>query len=102
MSRDSEQPDVVHDIRIFANHAAFEAHAGKDDPALTAAMQTWFENYDLSQPFTGELYMPGESAGDDAIRTSSIKDRPVRAGFSEFTYGAEMLGPVPDMTKGDE
>ena len=51
---------------------------------------------------TGELYMPGDSAADDAIRTSSIKDRPVRAGFSEFTYGPEMLGPVPDMTKGDE
>ena len=102
VSRDSCEENVVHDIRIFANHAAFEAHAGKEDPALTAAMQTWFENYDLSQPFTGELYMPGESAADEAIRTSSIKDRPVRAGFSEFTYGPEMLGPVPDMTKGDE
>ena len=83
VSRDSCEENVVHDIRIFANHAAFEAHAGKEDPALTAAMQTWFENYDLSQPFTGELYMPGDSAADEAIRTSSIKDRPVRAGSSD-------------------
>ena len=39
VSRDSCEENVVHDIRIFANHAAFEAHAGKEDPALTAAQQ---------------------------------------------------------------
>ena len=101
VSRDPSQPNAVHDVRIFANHAAFQAHVDKSDPELTAAMATWFDNYDTSLPFTGELYMPGASAKDEGVRSSSIKDRPVRAGFSEFTYGDGMLGPEPDMAKGD-
>lgn len=102
VSRDETQLDVVHDVRIFANHAAYTAHVDKSDPALTRAMDAWFANYDTALPFTGELYIPGESSKDDGIRTSSIKDRPVRAGFSEFAYGqATMLGAVPNMTKDD-
>ena len=102
VSRDDDEPNLVHDIRIFANHAAYQAHVNKEDTVLTASMQEWFANYDTNMPFTGELYMPGASTKDDGIRTSSIKDRPVRTGFSEFVYGQGMLGPMPDMTKDDE
>tara|TARA_B100000780_G_scaffold269986_1_gene229331 strand:+ start:399 stop:599 length:201 start_codon:yes stop_codon:yes gene_type:complete len=61
-------------------------------------MQAWFDNYDTSEPFTGQLYY---SAGDDGLRTSSITDQPVRVGFDEFSFGEQgaMLGPMPDMDK---
>ena len=78
-----------------------QAHTDKSDPELTAAMEAWFDHYDTSEPFTGQLYYPGASAGDDGLRTSSIKDRPVRVGFDEFSFGEQgaMLGPMPDMDK---
>merc|ERR1719499_666871 len=99
---DIDNPNMVHDIRIFSNHTAFQAHVDKSDPILTAKMEEWFSNYDTSIPFTGELYMPSTSVKDEGVRTSSIKDRPVRAGFSEFTLGSEqMVGPFPNMTKDD-
>lgn len=102
VSRDTFQSNMVHDIRVFANHSAYQAHADKSDPALVAAMEAWFSNYDTTRAFTGELYMPGASAKDDGVRTSSIKDRPVIAGFSEFRYSEDgMVGLLPDMTKGD-
>ena len=75
------------------------------DPELTAAMEAWFDNYDTSEPFTGQLYYPGASAGDDGLRTSSIlgsiTDQHVRVGFDEFSFGEQgaMLGPMPDMDK---
>jgi hypothetical protein len=56
VSQDGSVPNMVHDIRIFANHAAFQAHADKTDPAFVAVMTAWFANYDTSVPFTGELY----------------------------------------------
>ena len=74
----------------------------KSDPELTAALEAWLEHYDTDEPCTGQLYYPASSASDEGLRTSSIKDRPVRVdGFDEFALGeAEMLGPMPDMTKG--
>jgi hypothetical protein len=101
VSQDGSETNMVHDIRIFANHAAFQAHADKTDPAFVAVMTAWFANYDTSVPFTGELYLHDTAAEDEGIRTSSIKDRPVRTGFSEFIYGEGMLGPMPDMCKDD-
>lgn len=99
--REPEAPNVVHDLRIFANHEAFQAHVDKSDAQLTAAIETWFANYDTSVPFTGQLYYPSSSASDEGLRTSSVRDRPVRVGFDEFAYGQDgMLGPLPDMTKG--
>ena len=79
----------------------FQAHTDKSDPELTAAVEAWFDNYDTSEPSTGQLYYPGASAGDDGLRTSSIKDRPVRVGFDEFSFDepGAMLGPMPDMDK---
>jgi quinol monooxygenase YgiN len=98
--REPEQPNVVHDIRIFANHEAFQAHTDKSDPELIAALEAWFEHYDTGEPFTGQLYYPATSASDGGLRTSSIKGRPVRVGFDEFEFGQEgMLGPMPDMAK---
>jgi len=102
VSRDPINMNMVHDIRIFANHAAFQAHVDKSDPVLTARMEEWFAHYDTNLPFTGELYMPSTSRKDEGVRSSSIKDRPVRAGFSEFMIGSDnMLGMLPDMTKDD-
>lgn len=79
-----------------------QAHTDdKSNPELTAAMEAWFDNYDTSEPFTGQLYYPGASVGDDGLRTSSTKDRPVRVGFDEFSFDepGAMLGPMPDMDK---
>jgi len=91
---------VVHDIRIFANHAAYQAHVDKSDPELTAAMEAWFANYDTGMPFTGQLYVANTE--DDGLRTSSIKSTtPVRTAMATFSFGEGMLGPMPDMTKGD-
>jgi len=102
VSRDPIEANMVHDIRIFANHAAFQAHVDKSDPMLTSKMETWFAHYDTTLPFTGELYMPSSSKKDEGVRSSSIKDRPVRAGFSEFMIGSDdMLGILPNMTKDD-
>jgi hypothetical protein len=39
VSRDDSQPHMVHDIRVFANHAAYQAHTDRSDPALVAAME---------------------------------------------------------------
>ena len=64
-------------------------------------MKAWFDNYDTTEPFTGQLYYPGATAGDEGLRTSSIKARPVRIGFDEFCFDEHgaMLGPMPDMDK---
>ena len=86
VSRDPNELNLVHDVRIFANHAAFQAHVDKSDPVLTSKMEQWFAHYDTSIPFKGELYMPSASTKDDAVRSSSIHDRPIRSGFSEFVF----------------
>ena len=103
VSREPGSEDVVHDIRIFANHAAYQAHTDKSDPALSAAMGAWFGHYDTGEPFTGELYLPAAAAEDEGVRTSSIKTAaPVKIGMREFRLGDPgMLGPMPDMAKGD-
>ena len=86
VSPDPSEPNLVHDVRIFADHAAFQAHVDKSDPVLTDKMEQWFAHYDTSIPFTAELYMPSASTKDDEVRTSSIQDRPIRNGFSEFVF----------------
>ena len=99
VSRDHNDPNVVHDLRMFADHASFKAHVDKSDEALTTAMAEWFQNYDTSVPFTGELYAPGTSTSDKAMTTSSIKTSAVRTTMLCFNYGdgSGMLGPLPDM-----
>lgn len=103
VSRDATEPDVVHDLRIFANPAAYAAHVDKSDTALTSAMEEWFENYDTSVPFRGEMY--AADTRDESMRTNSLKTSgpTMRAAFAQFHYGetAGMLGPMPDMTKND-
>ena len=96
---DDDPPNVVHDIRIFANKAAYAAHTQKDDEALTAAMATWFDNYDRSHPFTGELYVENAPKIDTS---STIEGKPIRPDFSLFGFDqGNFLGRVPDMTRGD-
>jgi quinol monooxygenase YgiN len=102
VSLDPVDPNVVHDLRIFANHAAFLSHVDKEDEAMMTAMKTWFENYDTSIPFTGELYTSEASNKDERMHTSSIKPGEVpRAQMITFSFGEGMLGPMPSMTKGD-
>lgn len=102
VSRDHSDPHLVHDLRIMANHAAYEAHVDKSDPKLTEAMATWFDNYDTSVPFGGELYAADTS--DEGLHTSSIKPATTpRAALTTFDLGGpDMIGPMPDMTKFDE
>ncbi|ABU74833.1 hypothetical protein [Vibrio campbellii] len=98
---DENIPNLVHDLRIFANHSAFLAHVDKSDKDLTEAMGVWFENYDTSVPFSGQLY--AANTKDDALHTSSIKSRSTpRAQLETFHFGESgMLGQMPNMTRND-
>ncbi|AUW06699.1 hypothetical protein [Vibrio campbellii] len=98
---DEKIPNLVHDLRLFANHSAFLAHVDKSDKELTEAMERWFENYDTSIPFSGQLY--AASTKDDALHTSSIKSSSTpRAQLETFHFGKSgMLGQMPNMTRND-
>ena len=98
---DEKTPNLVHDLRLFANHSAFLAHVDKSDKELTEAMEKWFENYDTSIPFSGQLY--AASTKDDALHTSSIKSSSTpRAQLETFHFGKSgMLGQMPNMTRND-
>ncbi|MGR5308140.1 hypothetical protein [Vibrio mediterranei] len=98
---DEKTPNLVHDLRLFANHSAFLAHVDKSDKELTEAMERWFENYDTSIPFSGQLY--AASTKDDALHTSSIKSSSTpRAQLETFHFGKSgMLGQMPNMTRND-
>ena len=67
---------------------------------LTAAIQSWFAHYDEQFPITGELY--AASPNDKEFHSSSIVTVEKRPEMATFHWGgAGMLGPMPDMTKGD-
>ena len=101
VSRDPTDPNVVHDLRIMANKAAYAAHADKEDKPLAAAIQAWFAHYDTQFPITGELF--AASPNDEAFHSSSIVKVEKRPEMATFHWGAAggMLGPMPDMTRGD-
>jgi len=80
-----EDNNFVHDIRIFANKASYDAHVDKSNSELTTAMDTWFSNYDTAIPHKG--IMIAEDTSDPAMRTSSIKDKPVKVDFNMCHYG---------------
>ena len=91
---DPEDAAFVHDIRIFADRASYAAHVDKSNPELTEGMEVWFGNYDTSVPHEGALY--AEDTRDPSMRTSSIKDKPVKVAFNQFHYGeGGMVGTVP-------
>ncbi|MEW6995393.1 hypothetical protein AADZ84_14120 [Colwelliaceae bacterium MEBiC 14330] len=96
---DTHNPTVVHDLRLFANHQAYLAHTDKSDKKLTSAMSVWFENYDTSIPFSGQLY--AANTQDEALHTSSIKRSTTpRAQLETFHFGeSSMLGIMPNMTR---
>ncbi|EDP59700.1 hypothetical protein [Vibrio sp. AND4] len=98
---DENIPNLVHDLRIFANHGSYLAHVDKSDALLTKAMAVWFENYDTSIPFSGQLY--AASTNDEALHTSSIKSSTTpRAQLETFHFGEDgMLGQMPNMTRND-
>ena len=94
VSADHSEPDVVHDIRIFADFAAYTQHADKSDDELTAAMEAWFAHYDTSVPFTGELYAP--DTRDERMHTSSIQPATTpRAQLATFHYSSGLIGVLP-------
>ena len=99
--QDDNTPNLVHDLRIFANHRSYLAHVDKSDNLLTEAMAVWFENYDTSIPFSGQLY--AASTNDEALHTSSIKSSSTpRAQLETFHFGEDgMLGQMPNMTRND-
>ena len=95
VSRDPEDENTVHDIRVFADKASYAAHVDKSNAALTQAMEAWFDHYDTSVPHRGALF--AEDTDDASLRTSSIKDKPVKVAFNQFHYGSwnSMIGRVP-------
>ncbi|MEZ8860505.1 hypothetical protein [Vibrio sp. 10N.247.311.51] len=98
---DENTPNLVHDLRIFANHSSYLAHVDKSDNLLTEAMAAWFENYDTSIPFSGQLY--AANTKDEALHTSSIKSSSTpRAQLETFHFGEDgMLGQMANMTRND-
>jgi quinol monooxygenase YgiN len=100
VSRDPNNPNVVHDLRLFANYASYQAHVDKSNQELTDAMESWFANYDTKVPMTGELY--AENTKQEGMQTSSMEKSPKpRSAFNEFNFGMGMLGPMPNMIKND-
>mmetsp|Transcript_23133 Transcript_23133/g.61790 ORF Transcript_23133/g.61790 Transcript_23133/m.61790 type:complete len:265 (-) Transcript_23133:1300-2094(-) len=101
VSRDPEDENFVHDIRVFADKASYAAHVDKSNAELTKAMEVWFDNYDTSIPHEGALY--AEDTNDPSMRTSSIKDRPVKVAFNQFHYGlGGMVGTVAAVPAAEE
>ncbi len=98
---DESSANVVHDLRAFSNHEAYLAHIDKSDKTLTAAMAAWFDHYDTSIPFSGQMF--AADTRDEALHTSSIKPgRTPRARLDTFHYGEDgMLGVRPHMTRGE-
>ena len=82
---DGDDDRFVYDVRIFADKASYDAHVDKSNAELTAAMEEWFSHYDTSVPHKG--VMVAEDTSDPAMRTSSIKKRPVKVDFNVFHYG---------------
>ena len=94
VSRDPEEENFVHDIRIFADLASYAAHVDKSNKALTEAMEVWFDHYDTSIPHQGALY--AEDTRDPSLRTSSMKDKPIKVAFNQFHYlEGGMIGEAP-------
>merc|ERR1719473_2410412 len=94
VSRDPADENFVHDVRVFADKASYAAHVDKSNEYLTKAMEAWFENYDTSIPHQGALY--AEDTSDPSMRSSSVKDKPVKVAFNQFHYGqGGMVGKVP-------
>lgn len=95
VSRDPVDENIAHDIRVFADKASYAAHVDKSNAALTQAMEAWFDHYDTSVPHRGALF--AEDTKDASLRTSSIKDKPVKVAFNQFHYGSwnGMVGKVP-------
>ena len=82
------------------DNAGSASTAMVDEP-LSAAIQTWFAHYDERFPIIGELF--AASPNDDAFHSSSIVKVEKRPEMATFHWGAGggMLGPMPDMNKGD-
>ena len=98
---EDDPPNMVHDLRIFANKKAYDQHVDKSNEVLTAAMHAWFECYDRSVPFEGELFI-GRSTDEEGLHSSSIKtSTTARPQMAMFYFGPDMLGAVPDMTRGE-
>jgi hypothetical protein len=80
-----ETDNFVYDVRIFADKKSYDAHVDKSNAELTKAMEEWFSHYDTSIPHKG--VMVAEDTSDPAMRTSSIKKKPVEVDFNVFHYG---------------
>lgn len=101
VSQDSDKPNLVHDLRIFANKDGYASHVDKSDPALTSAMEAWFAHYNAAIAFTGELF--AADTRDESMHTSSLKKKlKERPKFVTFHFGdADMIGETPVMTRND-
>jgi hypothetical protein len=94
VSQDPFDENYVHDVRIFADKASYAAHVNKANTELTKAMEMWFDNYDISIPHQGAMY--AEDTSDPSMRSSSVKDKPVKVAFNQFHYGrGGMVGKAP-------
>lgn len=98
VSRDTQNPNVVHEIRVIADRESFDAAHDPTDTTLREAMENWFVHYDTTVPISGELFAPGEAnPHDDELHTSSIQSETTpRAELVTFLYGhGGMLGEMP-------
>ena len=97
VSQDADNPNLVHDLRIFANKDGYDSHVDKSDPALTTAMEAWFANYNAEIAFTGDFF--AADTRDESMHTSSLKQKlKERPKFVTFHFGdSNMLGSIPEI-----
>lgn len=80
-------------MRVFADKDSYAAHVDESNEKLVKAMEVWFDHYDKSVPHEGALY--AEDTSDPSMRTSSIKNKPIKVAFNVFHYATEgMVGEI--------
>jgi len=53
---DHNDPQLVHDIQWFADKETFYSHADMTKPEVNKIVMGFMSLYDMSRPFTGEIY----------------------------------------------
>merc|ERR1712156_269628 len=57
---DDDDPNLLHDLQVFANFDVFVGHADVENPAVADKFWKWidFEKYDKSEAFYGQVWAP--------------------------------------------
>ena len=101
MSKDAENPNVVHDIQWFNDMTAFKAHVDMTNEELKPIFMNWVMKYDMSEPFSGDVF----GGWDDFVisetkgKGAAFEFRKPEAGFIKQKAGGADGPPVILSTK---